>query len=490
MSIIPKLLLAFALVVATALGVVAVLTERAVGTEFRAYVQGGGQAYTTRVAALLRQYYLARGNWSGVEGVMEAFKRFPDDRILLADGTGRIVADTDNQLVGRELPKIDGVTPQSINVAGRIVGQVVTLSQATSNVPGRGGMLGRIGEAGRGRGAAATTATDDLQPTQSPESAFESSISRALWVSVVVAGLLALGLGGIIALQIVRPLRLLTRGAEKVASGNLSYRVEISSRDEVGQLAGAFNQMAQSLENDQSARKNLLADVAHELRTPLTVIEGTADAILDGVFEATPDRIRAIREEAVLLTQIVSDLRDLSLAETGELPLQKAPASPIALAERAIRGANVAASLKGVATELSSQPDLPDIEVDSGRVLQCLGNLLGNAIRHTPEGGAVRLILRESAPPERGITYIVEDNGEGIPAEDIERIFDRFYRVDPSRARRSGGSGLGLAIVRKLVEAHGGKVWAESNIGQGSRFHISLPAATASRPSRETARQA
>ena len=231
--------------------------------------------------------------------------------------------------------------------------------------------------------------------------------------------------------------------------------------------------MAEALERNELARRNLLADVAHELRTPLTVIEGTADAILDDLYEPTPERIRAIKEEAMLLTKVVADLRDLTLAESGHLALERSDADPREVAERGLRGAQGAAEAKGVALELSAAPDLPSVSVDSGRIAQVLGNLLGNAIRHTPAGGRVSL---DVSPRADGVVFAVADTGEGISAEDLPHVFDRFYRGDRSRTRGTGGSGLGLAIARQIVEAHGGRIWAESTPGRGSRFSFALPA--------------
>jgi signal transduction histidine kinase len=248
--------------------------------------------------------------------------------------------------------------------------------------------------------------------------------------------------------------------------------VDVKSRDEVGQLASAFNSMAEALRRDELARRNLLADVAHELRTPLTVIEGTADAILDHLYEPTPERIGAIKEEAVLLAKTIGDLRDLALAETGHLTLDLAPTDVRELAERAVRGIRVVAEAKGVAVELEAAPDLPSLEVDPGRILQVLGNLLGNAVRHTPSGGRVSLSV---LPQGDNTAFSVSDTGQGIAAEDLPRVFERFYRADRSRSRQTGGSGLGLPIARQVVDAHGGRIWAESTPGQGSRFTFVLP---------------
>ena len=328
------------------------------------------------------------------------------------------------------------------------------------------------GAGGSGAGAGMGNRSGIAAAGPTAEDSFQETVSRSLLVSALIAGSLALALGAILSWQVVRPLRWLTRGAERIAAGDLAHRVEVTSRDEVGQLARAFNSMAEALERDERARRNLLADVAHELRTPLTVIQGTADAILDNLYEPTPERIQAIKEEAALLAKVVSDLRDLTLAESGHLALDRSEVDSRELAERAVRGVRGVADAKGVALELTTSPDLPSLSADPERIAQVLGNLLGNAVRHTPPGGQVSLSVTSRAD---GVVFAVADTGEGIAEEDLPHVFDRFYRGDRSRSRETGGSGLGLAIARQLVEAHGGQIWVESALGKGSKFAFNLP---------------
>ncbi len=461
-----KLLIAFALVVATGIGVVGYLANQRTDSAFQTYVAGNGQMYVARVASGLATLYQDEGSWNGASALLQGLQRASSDRLILADASGVVVADTADQLIGRNATQAGLTSPVPIVAKGQTVGQLYVPSVAVGG-PGAGrGPLGtgaRAGVGGRGIGAA----------TQTAEEIFQETVSQSLLASGLIAGAVALALGALAAWQVVRPLRLLTRGAERIAGGDFDHRVDVRSHDEVGQLARAFNSMAEALERDERARRNLLADVAHELRTPLTVIEGTADAILDNLYEPTPDRIRAIKEEAMLLTKVVADLRDLALAESGRLALERSESDPDELAQRAIRGARGVADAKGVALEVSVAPDLPSLSVDSGRIAQVLGNLLGNAIRHTPSGGRVSLgVSRRS----EGVVFSVADTGEGIAVEDLPHVFDRFYRGDRSRSRETGGSGLGLAIARQMVEAHGGRIWVESTPGKGSTFSFVLPA--------------
>jgi len=303
-------------------------------------------------------------------------------------------------------------------------------------------------------------------------------INRYLWVAGLIAFFAAILLGLIITRQITRPLKSLTRGAEQIARGNLNYRVDINTRDEVGELGRSFNQMAANLEKSEQSRKRLVSDVTHELRTPLTIIEGTVDGMMDGVFPADPEHLNNIKEQSTLLTRLVSDLRDLSLAESGQLKLQKSAVNLVDLLKTKISHFEPLAAEKKIVMNLQAQCGPPDIEVDPYRIDQVITNLLSNAIRHTPPGGRIDLTVSidESQTSKPGkLVLTVSDTGEGIAAEHIPHIFDRFYRVAGSRSRSEGGAGLGLAIVKQMVEAHGGSVEAASQPGLGTTFKVTLP---------------
>ena len=335
--------------------------------------------------------------------------------------------------------------------------------------------------------------------------------------------------------RLTGPVRALRRAARRVAAGDLSARVEVAGGDELGDLAAAFNHLAAGLERQEQARRALVADVAHDLRTPVTVIQGTVDAILDGVYAPEPAHLRSIRDETERLARLVRDLRDLSLADAGQLRLERRAVDPAALARAALGRARVAADRRGVELRLHGAPGPgargqappgvdpdgpPPVWADPARVGQVLDNLLDNALRSAPPGGAVGVHLQAlaaathpPAPPARGagpapppgaargradvVAFTVSDTGPGIAPEDLPHVFDRFYRADRARGRAGTpgadgvagvaggpGSGLGLAIVRGLVEAHGGRVWAESPPGDGARVTFALPVAPADRPGR------
>jgi signal transduction histidine kinase len=460
-----KIALSLALVVATGVAVTALAAGQATRGEFQTYVQAGGQMYASRAAQSLTGYYASEKSWRDVGPLLAGLQRTVDDHLILADEGGTIVGDTAGELVGRKAVASELGSATQLSVGGRSVGMLyLSATQGTGRGPGMGGL---------GRGPRWQIETGAGSVT-SPEQRFTEAVNESLGLSAAAAGVLAILLGILLSWQIVRPLRSLTLAARVVAGGDLTQRVRVVSSDEVGELAGAFNSMAESLERAERSRRNLFADIAHELRTPLTVIEGTADAILDGVFEPTPERIRAIREEAALLAQIISDLRDLSLADSGHLDLARASTDPGEIAAGVARGAAAAANLKGVELRVETESGVAPIVVDPVRIAQVLANLVGNAIRHTPAGGVVTITTRRSRTGY-ALQFEVADTGEGIAAADLPHLFERFYRVDPARSRQTGGSGLGLAIARQLVEAHGGTIGVESEPGRGTRFTVEFP---------------
>jgi signal transduction histidine kinase len=231
--------------------------------------------------------------------------------------------------------------------------------------------------------------------------------------------------------------------------------------------------MSAELESSTRARRQMTADIAHELRTPLSLIIGHADAVCDGVQPASVENFEIIREEALRLEHLVEDLRTLSLADSGELSLELQEVSPEKLLRDIAASYQVRLGQKKLNLFLHFDPDLPAVMVDPGRLTQVVANILDNAIRHTPEDGQVALAATKNAA---AVEIAIQDSGPGVPADTLERIFDRLYRVDPSRQRGDGGTGLGLSIARSIIELHGGRIWAEGAADHGLRIVISLPA--------------
>lgn len=299
-----------------------------------------------------------------------------------------------------------------------------------------------------------------------------SSLVLAGGVGALAAGLTAFLAGR----YITRRLRALAEGASAIAAGDLSRRVPESSGDELGELAIAFNQMAGSLASQEEARQRLVADIAHELRSPLAVLQAEIEALQDGVAQITPERLSSLHDETELLARLVDDLRTLSLADSGQLSLQRREHDLAGIAERATEAVAGRAQEKGVKLELAVAGGLPPVAVDGDRIAQVLRNLLSNALRHTQAGGGITVAVRAEAGR---LVVEVADTGAGIPSEALPHVFDRFYRADPSRSRATGGSGLGLAIASQLVRAHGGEISVRSSAGQGATFSFWLPLSAA-----------
>jgi two-component system sensor histidine kinase BaeS len=267
-----------------------------------------------------------------------------------------------------------------------------------------------------------------------------------------------------------RPLAELRAAARAIASGRLDQRVQAFG-GEIGEVAQAFNAMAARLEADERLRREFLAAVAHELRTPLANVQAHLEAILDGVAEPTPERIAALHTQTVLLNRLVSDLRDLTLAQAGALPLQRCPVDLTEVCREVVEALEPWFQERQVTAAVVAEGPVWAWG-DPQRLRQVLQNLVHNAVRFSPPAGAVRVVLTTQ---EGWAEVTVEDDGPGVPPEDLERVFEPFYRGDPSRSRHSAGSGLGLAVVKQLVGAHGGTVRAERKPDRGSRFVVRLP---------------
>lgn len=456
-SLFGKGMLAFLVVILVAVGTVAVLTGRVTENAFRRYAltrSGMWDDVTARLAA----YYQAHGSWEGIQEALSGLReRGPRARgrdvgpagmppmmldFRIVNATGRVVADT-RGLPGGAIPQRDLEDGIPIEVDGEIVGYLLPALRGQPN-----------------------------WPLDSAQSAFLSRVRRTLWIGALAALSVALVVGGLLFRSITAPLRKLTAASEAIAQGDLSARADVQGRDEVAQLADSFNDMAESLHRMEEARQSQTADIAHELRTPLTVLQGTLEAMLDGVYSSDQENLQAALSQTRTLSRLVDDLRLLAVADAGRLRLQKESLDLGALLREVVEVYRPKAGEQRVALELRMAGDLPRACVDRDRLVQVMGNLLSNALHYAPPGGQIEVRARTR---DDEVVTSVADDGPGVAAEDLPHLFERFWRADSSRRRSTGGSGLGLSIARHIVEAHGGRIWAEKTPGGGLTVSFSLP---------------
>ena len=484
-----RLSLAFGLVTLTAIIIAALLANYQVSTEFRQFVTHGQMMDT--MLPELTQYYAANGSWDGVETIASDLRgagmgvgrgmRRGAPALILADVSGQIVYDETEGRQGDQLSRQE--------LAGALP---IEWQQQT---------VGYLLAGGNGRGQ-----------SQLPPSAqiFLDQINNSLLQAALIAGILGLLIGVVIARGLSAPLGRLAAAARRLSQGRLEERVSVKGADEFVDLAQAFNEMATNLQQAEMLRRNMVADIAHELRTPLSIIQGNLQAILDDIYPLEKAEIASIYDETVILNRLINDLRELAQAEAGQLSLdiQEINLPPI-IAGVTDLFAELARE-KSIQLKQDMPEGLPKVLADEHRLQQVLHNLLANALRHTPEGGAITVVVddphkigtgskgpdeprrivsaplhpRAPAPPAGDSVSLVRvsvvDTGPGIPPADLPHVFNRFWRANKSRSREQGGSGLGLAIARQLIEAQGGEIGVDSAgvPGRGSRFWFTLPVAT------------
>ncbi|ABU57597.1 sensor histidine kinase [Roseiflexus castenholzii] len=459
-----QLALAFALVTTLSVLLTALLANMRAGADFRAFL-AQSQAQQLDLLPRLAAYYATHRDWDGVETVFASIRGMgprgmgPGSPGMLRGPLELVLTDTEGRVIyssaagsgtAARLNRDDMRQAMPVIVDGTTVGYLMARLQ---------------------RDTALSTAAQR----------FLAELNETLVQAGLLATVFGLILGIVIARSLTTPIDHLARAARRLASGDLTRRAPVAGPVEVASAAEAFNAMAASLEEAEQARRRLLADIAHELRTPLSVIQGNLRALLDDVFPLEKDEIATIYDETLLLSRLVADLRELTLAEAGQLRLDLAPVDVAGVVAQSMALFTAQALEKQVTLHTECEPDLPPVLADADRIAQALNNLLSNALRYTPEGGTVRIIASRARQsvctvPETDMICIrVIDTGPGIPAADLPRVFDRFWRADRGRARAHGGTGLGLAIARQLVLAHGGAMGVESEPGKGACFWFTLP---------------
>jgi two-component system OmpR family sensor kinase len=453
-----RLSLAFVLVTLIGVVTVTLLVDWSAGSEFRQYVMRRDMMSQGDLMGTLTAFYQRQGNWNGVVDVLAAETRrslgqgrgmmVGRPAMLLADADYRVIYDERGTRLNSTLDQDERANALPVTVNGCTVGYVLVSS------PGR----------------------DTLQPA---EQAFLDQLRSTLVIAALIAGGVGIALGVAISRGITRPLARLADTARAFAARDWTRRAAATGTREIADVAAAFNEMADELQRSETQRRNLMADIAHDLRSPLTVMQGNLQALLDGVYPLERTEIASLFDETRLLSRLVDDVRELTLAEAGQLPLNIRPVDVAASLRATAAHFALAAEAQNVEIGLDIPGQLPMALADADRLTQVLRNLVTNALRHAP-GGQITLSVRAQAPAPGcagRIRIIVADTGEGIPPEDLPHIFDRFYRGDKSRTRTGGGTGLGLAIAKTWVEAMGGEIGVESQAGSGSRFWFTLPVA-------------
>lgn len=446
MRLLWKLTLGFLFVGLIGVAIVASFASFATQQEFDRFVIN---EYQTSLIDSLQSYYEEFQGWDGLQLTFP----FPEnikfgnkphtprgDAVLLADVDGHSLIPGMGFEPGEQIPAetLEDATP--LEVDGQVVGWL---------------KIKRV----------------DFRPSPT-EDLFVARINRMLIYSAIGAAVGSLIVGILLARTLTRPIQELTTATRAVAAGDLEQEVQVRSRDELGELATSFNSMSADLTRAQSLRRQMTVDIAHELRTPISVILSHVDAVDDGVLPPSGETFGIIRDEAQRLERLVEDLRTLSRADAGELSMLRRVTSLAEVLQDSIAAYNVQARAEDITLHLDCDPNLPQLNIDPDRISQVLGNLITNALRHTDPGGSIYLQAQQKY---ENVEIRVQDTGPGIPLDALERVFDRFYRIDPSRQRETGGSGLGLAIAKSIVENHGGTIRVESPPGQGAVFILQLP---------------
>jgi len=437
-----RLVVSFTLVILVVIGSVFFFINRATQDEIRQFVEYVAEMRAERMEIVLSGYYLQRGDWEGIQPFVEQWGNLYGQRIIVTDANGSVVADSEGNVLGESYAPDSPGRPLSSPWQTDAIG---TLYIESSSDVGLIALQILFKEIGR----------------------------FFIWGGLIGVAI-ALVITFLFSRRVLAPVKALTSAARQLGRGDFSQRVQVKDKGEVGEMANTFNFMASDLEQAEQLQRNMVADIAHELRTPLSNLRGYLEAVRDGVIKPDADTIRSLDEEAALLSRLVDDLQELSLAEAGELKLVCQAENIGELIKQTVDGLQAQATTKGLSVSVDLPDRLPAVNIDSPRISQVLRNLLENALAHTAEGDAITVTAAQQG---NWVEVSVVDTGEGIPAEGLPNIFERFYRVDKSRARTTGGSGLGLTIAKRLVEAHGGTIQAQSERGKGSRFSFTVPVA-------------
>ncbi len=424
------------------------------------------------IAAEVAKVYAARGSLTGLDPLLQGHLQTITERIQVIDADGRIVADTaPDREPGERRYTVSQVAELLSLPAGEMEADAIG-NPRDMNFEMHAGAPVKVGEKTVGL----------VLVTFRYAALWDIILGILIRTSVVgVVAIIAISLffAWLISRGITRPLRELVTATRYIAEGNLDSRVRITARNELGELGDAFNIMVDELQQSlarektvENSRRELIANISHDLRTPLTSVRGYVEGLRDGVAR-DPDKIKryldVIHEKTLSLDRLIADLFQFSQLDAGQLEMKPEWLGATEMLRDIAQRFQTDIEAAGINMITEIPPDLPAVKVDHDRIEQALGNIIANAIKFTPVGGTISLM---AIAEQQGVRVMVADTGEGISAEDLPRVFERLYRGEKSRSRQSGGTGLGLAIAKQIIGAHGGKIWAESEKGHGSRFYL------------------
>ncbi|GFP20912.1 two-component system, OmpR family, phosphate regulon sensor histidine kinase PhoR [Candidatus Hakubella thermalkaliphila] len=470
-----KLLVSFLVVVLVTVGLTSLALSFITGSQFSNYLRRGAEVRSQSLATFLVDSYLKNGNWQEVQEVISGLTTMMGDHIVVVDRSNTVVASSSEELVGQKIeePQVWTARIPLLTDQGKQIG---TLYLTGGRMPGHRRMMEMMGGGTggmMGQGGPMSSPITVVDPSSAGlEKQFLDSIRNSITIVALISLALAIVISLYLARSITRPLQDMIRVTRSISEGDLSQRVRADSQDELGALAQSFNIMANDLAKQEKMRRDLVADIAHEFRTPLTTIRGYVESILDGVKKPDQDILGRIGAETERLTTLISDLQELSRAESGKLSLEKKPVDLNVLVEEVLPKFEKEIAEKEIQVETDLDRGLPLALVDERRIGQVLENILNNGITYNYQKGRVRVSTREEG---EGVRITIADTGQGISSQDLPYIFERFYRGDKSRSRHTGGTGIGLSIARNLVEAHRGTISVQSQPGQGSTFSVWLP---------------
>ncbi|HZQ10422.1 MAG TPA: ATP-binding protein [Anaerolineae bacterium] len=444
-----RLMGAFAVIIVVGVVVVSLVANQTTTSEFQQFMLRGQMVRAQDLTGELAVYYRTHGNWEGVNTILRGTSSgmmtggmMGGGGLWLADTNGIILASADDTRLGQAITTRERADDMPIQLDGQIVGILVADPQMMHGM------------------------------TDAAAQDFLAQVNRSILFAGLAAATIALVLGFVLFRQITAPLNALASASDKIAGGDLNARTPVRGDDEIARVARSFNAMADHLARSETARRHMLADIAHELRNPIGVIQSHLEAMMDGIFPMNVEQVGSLHDETLLLARLVGDLRELALADAGQLTLTREPTDLRALIERTVVAFQPQANEQQIVLTTLLAENIPLLNLDAQRIEQVLRNLVSNALRYTPAHGNVSVKLVQ----EGNVASVeVRDTGMGIAPDVLTHVFERFWRGEKSRSRSHGGTGLGLAIAKQLVEAHGGQIGVKSSLNVGTTFWFTLP---------------